>query len=93
MEVINQLAAAKNKTASIALRINPNVNAHTHQYITTGLNENKFGINLSDLDTVLDLLPQLKNLKLIGIHARIGSQITDMTSFQSLCVRINEIQQ
>jgi diaminopimelate decarboxylase len=93
MEVINQLAAAKNKTASIALRINPNVNAHTHQYITTGLNENKFGINLSDLDTVLDLLPQLKNLKLIGIHAHIGSQITDMTSFQSLCVRINEIQQ
>ncbi|MCK6649752.1 MAG: diaminopimelate decarboxylase, partial [Bacteroidia bacterium] len=54
IEIINELAAAKNKTASIALRINPNVNANTHKYITTGLEENKFGINLRELETVVN---------------------------------------
>ncbi len=93
LEVINDLAGRKDKTAQVALRINPNVNANTHHYITTGLNENKFGINMCDLDKVLDLLPTLSNVKLIGIHFHIGSQITDMTSFQGLCVRVNEIQE
>ncbi len=92
LEVINELAAAKGKIASVALRINPNVSAHTHHYITTGLTENKFGINMSELDQVIDLFPVLANVKLIGIHFHIGSQITDMTSFQGLCVRVNEIQ-
>ena len=92
LEVINELAAAKGKTAKIALRINPNVSAHTHHYITTGLSENKFGINMSELDQVIDLIPTLANIKLIGIHFHIGSQITDMTSFQGLCVKVNEIQ-
>lgn len=93
LEVMNELAAAKGKTAQVALRINPNVSAHTHHYITTGLNENKFGINLSDLDKVTDLVLTLTNIKLIGIHFHIGSQITDMTSFQDLCLKINEIQE
>lgn len=92
LEVINELAAAKNRKARIALRINPNVNAHTHEYITTGLNENKFGINMEDLDKVTDLLPSLTNLEFVGIHFHIGSQITDMTAFHNLCVRIDEIQ-
>jgi len=93
LEVINELAAAKGKIAKIALRINPNVSAHTHHYITTGLNENKFGINMQDLNKVIDLFPSLPNLKLIGIHFHIGSQITDMSSFQDLCVRVNELQE
>ncbi len=93
LEVINELAAAKGKTAQVALRINPNVSAHTHHYITTGLNENKFGINMSDLDKVTDLVLKLSNVKLIGIHFHIGSQITDMSSFQALSVRVNEIQE
>lgn len=93
LEVINELAAAKGKTANVALRINPNVDAHTHHYITTGLNENKFGINMEDMDKVIDLFPTLTNLKLVGLHFHIGSQITDMTSFQSLCVRVNELQE
>ncbi|MDP4239513.1 MAG: diaminopimelate decarboxylase [Bacteroidota bacterium] len=93
LEVINELAAAKGKVAKVALRINPNVSAHTHHYITTGLSENKFGINMSDLDQVIDLFPTLPNVKLIGIHFHIGSQITDMTSFQDLCVRVNELQE
>ena len=92
LEVINELATAKGKTAQIALRINPNVSAHTHKYITTGLNENKFGINMEDIEKVIALFPSLKNLKLVGIHFHIGSQITDMTSFHNLCVRITEIQ-
>ena len=92
LEVINELAAAKGKVAKVALRINPNVSAHTHHYITTGLSENKFGINMSDLGQVIDLFPVLPNVKLIGIHFHIGSQITDMTSFQDLCVRVNELQ-
>jgi len=93
LEVINELAAIKGKVAKVALRINPNVSAHTHHYITTGMSENKFGINMSDLDQVIDLIPSLLNIKLIGIHFHIGSQITDMTSFQGLCVRVNELQE
>jgi len=92
MEIINELAQAKNKTARIKLRINPNVNAHTHHYITTGLNENKFGISISDLDSVIALLKGLKNLELTGIHFHIGSQITDLSACENLCVRINELQ-
>jgi diaminopimelate decarboxylase len=92
LEIINELAIAKNKTAHIALRINPNVNANTHKYITTGLEENKFGINLWELDAVIAALKGLKNLQLIGLHFHIGSQITDLSSFKSLCMRVNEIQ-
>ena len=92
LEVINELAAAKNKTASVALRINPNVDAHTHNYITTGLNENKFGINMEDIDKVISVLPDLRNIRMIGIHFHIGSQITDMTAYHNLCVRISEIE-
>lgn len=93
LEVINELAAAKNKVASIAFRINPNVGAHTHANITTGLKENKFGINLEDLDKVLDITATLPNVKLIGIHFHIGSQILDMGDFIGLCNRVNEIQE
>lgn len=93
LEVINELASAKNKIASIALRINPNVDAHTHKYITTGLEENKFGINPYEFDFVINKLKQLHNLKLIGLHFHIGSQITDLTPFKNLCVKVNEINQ
>jgi diaminopimelate decarboxylase len=92
MEVINELAKEKGTIASIALRINPNVNANTHKYITTGLEENKFGINLWELENVIATLKELKNLKLIGLHFHIGSQITDISSFKSLCIKVNEIQ-
>ena len=93
LEVINELAAAKGKIAQVALRINPNVDAHTHHYITTGTNENKFGINMEALDQVVDMFKTLQHVKFIGIHFHIGSQITDMTAFHNLCVRINELQE
>lgn len=92
LDVINELAAAKGKVASVALRVNPEVDAHTHAKITTGMKENKFGINLSLLNGVLDKFAVLKNVNLIGIHFHIGSQITDMTPFQDLAIRLNEIQ-
>lgn len=93
LRVINELAQAKNKVASVALRINPEVDAHTHAKITTGMKENKFGINLSLLGGVIDELQKMSNVKLIGIHSHIGSQITDMSAFRNLAIRINEIQE
>lgn len=92
LEVINGLAAAKGKTANIALRINPNVNADTHKYITTGREENKFGIALGEVDKVLDVAEASANIKLIGLHFHIGSQILEMNNFAGLCSRINELQ-
>ncbi len=92
LEVINELAVREGKKARIALRLNPNVNAHTHHYITTGLEENKFGINQWELSQVVELLPTLSNIECIGLHFHIGSQITDLNVFKSLCMRVNEFQ-
>jgi diaminopimelate decarboxylase len=91
LEVINQLAIYKNKKARVALRINPNVDAYTHKYITTGLEENKFGINPHEFDSVLDLITTLPGIELTGLHFHIGSQISDLTPFKNLCLRVNEI--
>lgn len=92
LEVINSIAISLNKIANVALRINPNINANTHHYITTGLEENKFGINILELSQVLDLISSLMNIKLIGLHFHIGSQVTDLDVYKGLCLRINEIQ-
>jgi len=93
LEIIDHLAGEMNKIAPIALRLNPNVSANTHKYITTGLEENKFGINQWELETIVERLKTLKNLRLIGLHFHIGSQITDLSAFKSLCIKINEFQQ
>jgi len=90
LEVINELAAKKNKTAKVAIRINPNVDAHTHHNITTGLDENKFGINSWDLPACADMLKQCPQLEFVGIHFHIGSQITNLDVYKNLCVRVNE---
>jgi diaminopimelate decarboxylase len=92
LEIIDEWAAAKTKTAQVALRINPEVDAHTHHHITTGTKENKFGINIDQLDKVLDRLKSLKNVKLIGLHFHIGSQLLDFEPFIELCNKVNEIQ-
>mgnify|MGYP001945570472 FL=1 len=91
IEAIAELAAERNKVAQIALRINPNVDANTHKYITTGLEENKFGINESDLPAALDLINTHSSLKLIGMHFHIGSQIVDLSTFEDLSKKIVEI--
>lgn len=92
LEVINSLAVAKNKIARVAFRINPNVGAHTHANITTGLAENKFGIDMEDMEDVILQSKNMKNIEFLGLHFHIGSQILEMYDFKALCHRINELQ-
>lgn len=92
LEVINELAADRGKIARVAFRLNPNVGAHTHANITTGLAENKFGIAMRDMIPVIERAAQMKNVKVVGLHFHIGSQILDMGDFQALCNRVNELQ-
>ncbi len=92
LEVINELAAARGKTARVAFRLNPNVGAHTHANITTGLAENKFGIAMRDMLSVIGEAEKLSNVKFVGLHFHIGSQILDMGDFEALCNRVNELQ-
>jgi len=91
IEVINDFAAKTHKIANIAIRVNPNVDAHTHAYITTGLEENKFGIYLKDLDKIINRTQKLQNIAIKGLHFHIGSQITDMNVFKNLCLKVNAI--
>ncbi|MDM1048854.1 MULTISPECIES: diaminopimelate decarboxylase [Sphingobacterium] len=90
LQVIDELAAALGERANVSLRINPNVDAHTHHYITTGLDENKFGVPNSELEQAASVLRDCKNVDLVGLHFHVGSQITDMNVFKSLCVKVNE---
>ncbi|MES2447655.1 MAG: diaminopimelate decarboxylase [Bacteroidota bacterium] len=90
LSVINELAEKKHKIAKVAIRINPNVDAHTHANITTGLDENKFGVNSWDMQACADVLKVSANLEFIGIHFHIGSQITNLDVYKNLCVRVNE---
>lgn len=92
LEVINELAGKKGKVARVAFRLNPNVGAHTHANITTGLAENKFGIAMRDMLRVIEEASKMENVKVVGLHFHIGSQILDMGDFQALCNRVNELQ-
>ena len=92
LEIINQLAAQKGKIARVAFRLNPNVGAHTHANITTGLAENKFGIAMRDMMSVIEQAHAMEHIKVVGLHFHIGSQILDMGDFEALCNRINELQ-
>lgn len=92
LEVINQIAASKGKVANVCFRINPNVGAHTHANITTGLAENKFGIAMEDMETVIKMAQSLKNVHFKGLHFHIGSQILEMDDFTALAQRVNELQ-
>ena len=92
LDVIQEIAQIKGKTARVALRVNPNVDAHTHHYITTGLAENKFGISLDMLESVIERCMVSPNIELLGLHFHIGSQITEIHPFERLCQRVNELQ-
>lgn len=91
LEVINILAGARGRMARVAIRVNPDIDAHTHSYITTGTAENKFGIDIESLPQVVDLAQQLPNIELLGLHFHIGSQITLMEPYRMLCERINDL--
>ncbi|MEI5985156.1 MULTISPECIES: diaminopimelate decarboxylase [Sphingobacterium] len=88
--IIDELAGKLGVKANISLRINPNVDAHTHHYITTGLDENKFGVPNSELEKAASVLRSCEHVNLLGLHFHVGSQITDMNVFKSLCVKVNE---
>lgn len=92
LQIINELAEAKGKVAKVCFRINPNVGAHTHANITTGLAENKFGIAMEDMELAIREAQELSNIEFIGLHFHIGSQILEMGDFEALCARINELQ-
>ncbi len=92
VSVINEMALKKGKVAKIAIRINPNVEAKTHKYITTGMQTNKFGFSQEELDEYIDHIADYKAIDIKGLHFHIGSQITDLNVFKNLCLRVNEIQ-
>ncbi len=92
LEVIEELASKRGKTARIAFRINPDVGAHTHSNITTGLAENKFGIAMRDMEDVIEIASSMKHVEFVGLHFHIGSQILNMDDFAALCNRINDLQ-
>lgn len=91
IEILQELASKEGKKATVALRVNPNIDAHTHEYITTGLKENKFGIDMRLLEEAVKKVKESKNLDLGGLHFHIGSQITISEPFKILCERINEL--
>ena len=92
LEVIAEIATRMNKIANVSFRINPDVGAHTHSHITTGLAENKFGIAKEDMLHVIQVAEGLPSVRFVGLHFHIGSQILQMDDFEALCYRINELQ-
>lgn len=91
ISIIDELAGEMGKKANISLRINPDVDAHTHKFITTGKKENKFGISLNKLLETIEAIKNCENVELIGIHFHVGSQITDIDVFATLCEKVNVI--
>ena len=81
LECIDRIAGAKNLRAPIALRVNPDVAAHTHEYISTGSRENKFGIAVDQVGAVYERAAKLCNIDVVGVQMHIGSQITEATPF------------
>lgn len=92
IKVINDLAKGMGVKAKISLRINPDIDAHTHKYISTGLKENKFGISPWAFQDVTDIIAQCSNVELIGLHFHVGSQITELPVFALTCKRVEELQ-
>ncbi|MFP4365619.1 MAG: diaminopimelate decarboxylase [Bacteroidales bacterium] len=93
LEVIEEIARGRGRVARVALRVNPSVEAGTHHNITTGLDENKFGISLLHLQSALDICSNSQFIDFIGLHFHIGSQITSLEPYRKLCERVNLIWQ
>jgi diaminopimelate decarboxylase len=89
--VTEEIAKRIQIKAPVAVRINPGVAANTHKYITTGLDENKFGVHLTQIHKVLEFASASPWLELKGLHFHIGSQITTLDTFKQLCLRVNEL--
>jgi diaminopimelate decarboxylase len=81
LENINRIGSRMNKKLKVAIRVNPNIDAHTHQYITTGKGETKFGIPMTDAPEIYKESYRYKNLEFCGIHCHIGSQLTSIKPY------------
>ena len=92
IQIINDLAASMGKKARISIRVNPDIDAHTHKYISTGLKENKFGISPWGFQDVAELLARCAHIEFLGLHFHVGSQITELPVFALLCRRVEELQ-
>lgn len=91
VQVLNKLAKSMKREANVAIRVNPNISAETHEYITTGTDENKFGISCEHLMGVVRLIEDSSYLKLTGLHFHIGSQIVNLDNFRDLAHKVNVI--
>ncbi len=91
LEVISQLAVQRGVVAPVAIRVNPDIDAHTHRYITTGTAEDKFGINIEMLAQAVKIARKLPNIHLRGLHFHVGSQITRMKPYAMLCDSVNSL--
>ena len=91
LEHIDRIAAAKETRAPIALRANPDVNPHTHEYISTGSHENKFGIPLDRIAAVYERAAKMRNVEIVGIQMHIGSQVTEAKPFASAIEKVTPI--
>jgi diaminopimelate decarboxylase len=90
--VINEMAHVYGLKANVSVRINPDIDAHTHKYVTTGLYENKFGISQHEFDKLIDIIKKSEHINFYGLHFHIGSQITRVSEVFALeCQRVNEI--
>ena len=90
--VINEMAHIRGVKANISVRINPDIDAHTHKYVTTGLYENKFGISQHEFDKLIEFIQKSEHINFIGLHFHIGSQISRVEEVFGLeCRRVNEI--
>ncbi len=90
--VINEMAHVHGLKANVSVRINPDIDAHTHKYVTTGLYENKFGISNHEFDKLIDFIHKSEHINFIGLHFHVGSQITRVDEVFSLeCQRVNKI--
>lgn len=92
LEVIDALAAECGVVAPVAIRVNPHIDAHTHHYITTGLSENKFGVDISQLHDVVGRVLNMQHVRMRGLHFHIGSQITTLQPYEALCEVVNQLQ-
>jgi len=88
LEAIERIARAKNMRAPIALRVNPDVDPHTHQYISTGSQGNKFGIALNQVGAVYERAARMSNIEIVGVQMHIGSQITEAKPFASAIEKV-----
>ena len=91
LEILNTFAGIRNKKVRVALRINPDIDAQTHAHITTGLQYNKFGLSLQDVDYIIENKEKYSNLLMDGVHFHIGSQITNLNVFRDLCNVVNNV--